>query len=72
MAAKRLTIDQMRAMRARLETARDDLRIYLNPDHEDCAVTRGARIVSGEYLDTWVMAQIEGALVTLDNALGEQ
>jgi hypothetical protein len=72
MAAKPLTINQMRAVRARLTEARGSLGVYLNPDHEDCAVARGARIASGEYLDTWVMAQIEGALTTLDNALGEQ
>jgi len=71
MAAKPLTINQMRAVRARLTEARGSLGVYLDPDHEDCAVARAARVASVEYLDTWVMAQIEGALITLDNALGD-
>jgi hypothetical protein len=71
MAAKPLTINQMRALRARLTEAQESLGVYINPDHEDCVVARAARIASAEYLDTWVMAQLEGALVTLDTALGD-
>jgi hypothetical protein len=72
MAAKPLTINQMRAIRVRLTEAQGSLGVYLDPDNQDCAVARAARVASVEYLDTWVMAQIEGALTTLDNALGDQ
>lgn len=71
MAAKPLTINQMRALRARLTEAQGSLSVYLDPENEDCAVARPCRVGSAEYLDTWVMAQLEGALVTLDIALGD-
>jgi hypothetical protein len=69
MAAKRLTIEQQRAMRRRLNDAAESLAIYLDPEDGDCAVPAAAREVSEEYLYTWVMTQIEGALITLNNAL---
>jgi hypothetical protein len=71
MPAKRLTIEQQRAMRRRLEDAQEALASYLDPDDENCAVPQDARLVSETYLYSWVMVQLEGALVTLNTALGE-
>ena len=70
--AKRLTINQQRALRARLEEAQASLDIYLDPRNQDCSVPVAAREASVEYLYSWVHAQIEGALITLDNVLGDQ
>lgn len=71
MSAKRLTINQQRALRARLEDARNSLTTYLDPEDGDCAVPSYARGESLEYLETWVLAQLDGALITLNNALGD-
>jgi hypothetical protein len=71
MPAKRLTIQQQRAVRRRLEDAETSLETYLDPKNTDCAVPETARETSRLYLDTWVLAQLKGALVTLDNALGD-
>lgn len=72
MSAKRLTIEQQRAMKRRLEDAQESLAVYLDPDNENCDVPQDARLVSETYLYTWIMVQLEGALVTLNSALGEQ
>lgn len=70
--AKRLTIEQQRAMKRRLDDARESLDAYLDPDNENCAVSREARVNSESYLYTWVQVQIEGALNTLNLMLGEE
>lgn len=72
MTAKRLTIAQQRAMKRRLDDARESLNAYLDPDNENCDVPRDARVSSGGYLYTWVQMQIEGALNTLNLMLGEE
>lgn len=72
MTAQRLTIAQMRAIKRRLEEARADLQTYLEPDNQDCSVGPSCRTASREYLETWVMPGIEGALVTIDTALEEK
>jgi hypothetical protein len=71
-AARRLTIEQQRAMKRRLDDARESLDAYLDPDNQNCAVPRDARVASESYLYTWVQMQIEGALNTLNLMLGEE
>lgn len=69
--AKRLTIMQARAIRRRLEEARESLVQFMEPENENCSVPAEAREASRLYLDSWVLTQIEGALNTLDMTLGQ-
>lgn len=65
-AAKRPTVEQARIIRRRLEEARDDLSVFLDPENPDCSVSPGARRESANYLHIWVMAQIEQSLEIFD------
>lgn len=64
--ARRLTIEQARIIRGRLEQAREDLAVFLEPDNPDCSVRSSARVESASYLSTWVDAQIEQAIEIID------
>lgn len=68
---QRLTITQTRQIRRVLEDAQESLTFYLDPDDENCSVPRDARLASENYLSTWVLAQLEGVLTTLDATLGD-
>lgn len=70
-APRRLTVAQMRRMRTDLESARDDLLLYLEPENRDCSISPAARRESGLFLDSYVLPQIQTSLAILNSMLGE-
>ncbi len=61
MAQQQFDDTEITHIRRLLADARNDLRVFLDPDNGSCNVPPEVREVAREYLSTWVLPQIEQA-----------